>query len=128
MSSRVPAPASVLFFAAGIAALMGCGSTPVDAVTIDPTSLARDLVAHWAFDEPSGSVVTDDAGSRHDGALTGGTWIPSGRFGGALRFAAGDRVTVPGFPQATANWTVSVWIRSSAADLAASTSDWSRAS
>ena len=37
---------------------------------------------------------------------------------------AGDHVTVSGFPQATSNWTVSVWIRNSAADLAARTTEW----
>lgn len=106
-------------------ALQGCGATPVDAVAIDPRSVARDLVAHWSFDATAGTTLADDSGNGLNGTLTGGTWIPSGRFGGALRFAAGDHVTVLGFPQAAASWTVSFWIRSSAADLAASMADWS---
>jgi len=118
------AKARAVLCTVGAVALMGCGSTPVDAVTIDPGSVSRDLVAHWAFDDGTGSIATEDAGGNHNGALTGGTWLPSGRFGGALRLEAGDRVTVSGFPQAASNWTVSVWIRSSVADLAASTIDW----
>jgi hypothetical protein len=109
---------------AGVA-LAGCGSLPLDALTIDPESLSRDLVAHWTFDATTGMDVADSSGNGYHGTLTGGTWIPSGRFGGALSLASGDSVAVPGFPQAAANWTVSVWIRTSAAELAASTADFS---
>ena len=103
--------------------LAGCNTVPLDALAIDPGSLSRDLVAHWAFDETGGMGVADSSGNHHDGVLTGGTWVGDGRFGGALRLAAGDRVTVAGFPQATAGWTVAGWTRASAADLAVSTSD-----
>src|SRR4029434_10170690 len=48
-----------------------------------------------------------------------------GRFAAAPSLASGASVTVANFPQATSNWTVSVWTRSSAAGLAASTSDLS---
>ena len=41
-----------------------------------------------------------------------------GQFGGALRFAAGDGIVVKGFPNATPNWTVSLWIRLSDEQLA----------
>jgi hypothetical protein len=125
-SSTKARAAALAFAASGAVALLGtgCGSTPVDAVTVDPSSVSRDLVAHWAFDDGTGSIATDDAGGGHDGVLTGGTWIPSGQFGGALHFATGDHVTVSGFPQAATNWTVSVWFRSSVADLAANTTEW----
>lgn len=106
-------------------ALMGCQSTPLDALTIDPSSLSRDLVAHWTFDAISATTVPDSSGNGYHGVLTGGSWISSGRFDGALSLASGDSVAVAGFPQATAGWTVSLWIWLSAADLAASTSDWS---
>ena len=103
----------------------GCGSFPLDALTIDPDSLSRDLVAHWTFDATTGTDVADSSGNGYHGTLTGGTWISSGRFGGALSLASGDSVAVSGFPQATANWTVSVWVRTSGAELAASTADFS---
>jgi hypothetical protein len=95
-----------------------CGATPLNGVTVDPQSLATDLVAHWSFDEGNGMVVGDHSGNGHDGQLTGGTWIGGGRFGGALELASGDYVAVSNFPQATPNWTVSVWTQASAAQLA----------
>ncbi|HEY8926896.1 MAG TPA: hypothetical protein VIU64_21080, partial [Polyangia bacterium] len=104
------------------AAACGCDAFSLDAVSIDPGSLAHELVAHWAFDQTAGPAVTDGSGYHHDGVLTGGSWPADGRFGSALRLTAGDHVTVAGFPQATAAWTVSVWTRASAADLAATAS------
>ena len=100
-------------------ALIGCGKAPLDAITLDPATLTSDLVAHWTFDDGGGTVVRDQSGSGHDGVLTGGAWITAGRFGGALALASGDSVAVPNFPQATSNWTVSVWTKTSAAELAA---------
>jgi len=111
--------------AAFLIVVAGCGPGPLEAVTVDPAGLAQGLVAHWTFDETSGFVVADRSGNRHDGQLTGGSWISSGQFGGALALAPGDHVTVPSFPQATVGWTVSVWIRTSAAQLMmGSTDDW----
>lgn len=107
------------------AGLAGCQDAPIDALTLDPSSLSRDLVAHWTFDAMDEMTVADSSGNGYHGTVTGGSWISSGHFGGALSLASGDFVAVPGFPQANASWTVSVWIRSSAADLAASTTDWS---
>lgn len=101
----------------------GCGSRTLNAVTVDPQSLATDLVAHWTFDETSGAVAGDHSGNGHDGQLTGGTWISAGQFGGALSLGLGDYVTVPNFPQATPNWTVSVWTRASQAQLALDMND-----
>lgn len=111
--------------AAVVITLGGCNSAPLDALTIDPSSLSRDLVAHWSFDASNGTTVPDSSGNGHHGALTRGTWIPAGRFDGALSLDSGDFVAVADFPQATASWTVSLWIRLSEANLAANTSDWS---
>jgi concanavalin A-like lectin/glucanase superfamily protein len=119
------AAVSLLRAAAMIAPLLacvGCGSAPLDLVTIDPDSVKNQLVAHWAFDEGTGTTVGDSSGNGHDGVLSGGTWV-TGRFGGALSLASGNSVAVAGFPQATASWTVSVWARVSAMDLAADAVD-----
>ena len=105
------------------ALLAGCGPAPIEAVAVSPRSLAEGLVAHWSFDEQSGATVADRSGNGHDGQLTGGTWVAAGRFGGGLRLQPGDTVTIPGFPQAMSDWTVSVWIKLSAADVAAFTSE-----
>ncbi len=106
MSKRV-----LLLLAAGL--VTGCRATPLDAVTIAPHTLLTGLVAHWPFDEGSGATVLDHSGNMHDGMLVGGTWLSAGRFGGALQLALGDTITFQGFPQATPNWTVSVWLRMS---------------
>jgi hypothetical protein len=108
-----------------VTAVGGCGSSPLEAVTLDPQSLSQNLVAHWTFDDGSGTTVADSSGNGHDGTLIGGTWLTTGRFGGALTLASGDTVSVASFPQATASWTVSLWTRSSSAGLAASTTDFS---
>jgi len=104
--------------AALLIALASCGPGPLEAVTVNPVGLVDGLVAHWTFDETGGSVVPDRSGNRHDGQLTGGSWISSGQFGGALALGSGDHVAVSNFPQASVGWTVSVWIRISADQLA----------
>lgn len=119
------ASAELIALGAVCAALAGCGSVTLDALTTDPESLGRDLVAHWTFDATSGTSVADSSGNGHHGTMTGGTWIASGRFNGALSLSSGDSVAVEGFPQATASWTVSVWVRTSASDLAVSAADFS---
>jgi hypothetical protein len=102
----------------GLLGAGACGAGPLDAVTVAPGSLLSGLVAHWTFDEGTGTVAGDHSGNGYDGQLTGGTWTASGRFGGGLTLAYGDYVTVPAFPQATANWTVSAWTHSTSAELA----------
>jgi hypothetical protein len=99
--------------------LLSCRAAPLDAIDPPLRDLADSLVAHWTFDNGSGDVALDDSGNRHDGQLTGGTWIPDGRFGGGLRLAADDSVAVPNFPAATANWSISTWIRMSPDQLEA---------
>jgi len=103
--------------------LGGCGPAPLEAVAIVNRSLARDLVGHWDFDEKSGTIVADRSGNGHDGQLTGGTWLADGRFGGGLQLQLGDSVTIPGFPHATPDWTVSGWIKLSASNRAAFTNE-----
>jgi hypothetical protein len=114
-----------LVVTAGVA-IGACHAAPLDAVSVDPASLSTGLVAHWSFDEGTGTVVGDHSGNGHDGTLTmqmGSTWLAEGRFGGALELGYGDSVAVPNFPQATPNWTISVWIRASSAQLAQDAGD-----
>ena len=120
MSQTVVAPLSNVdartFFRlvpAAVLCLLSCRAAPMDAIGPPPRDLADSLLAHWTFDEGSGNIALDDAGNRHDGRLTGGTWITDGRFGGGLRLATNESVAVPNFPAATSNWSVSVWIRMS---------------
>jgi hypothetical protein len=102
-----------------VAGLAGaCQSEPLGAVGLAPMSLATGLLGHWTFDEGSGAVAADHSGNGRNGTLTGGTWIADGRFAGALRLASGESVSVPGFPNPSASWTVSAWVRIAAADAA----------
>jgi hypothetical protein len=117
------APPAVLGTTCLLVCLAACGTAPIESVVVDRRSLVPGLIAHWPFDEQSGTTVADWSGNGHDGQLTGGTWVAEGRFGGGLRLQAGDSVTIPGFPQAMPDWTVSVWIKLSAADRAAFTDE-----
>ena len=59
-----------------------------------------ELVGWWRLDEADGTVAADSSGNELHGEVTGGTtWIPNGRFGGALEFdgvgTAGTNVTLP---------------------------------
>ncbi len=69
------------------------------------------LVAHWKFDEGSGSTAFDSAGNNH-GQLYGAQWV-TGRIGGALGFdGVDDYLRVPDAdvltPQNT--MTISYWL------------------
>ena len=72
------------------------------------------LVAHWPFDEASGSSAADVAGDAHDGALLGSPRWTEGAVGGALAFgAAADRMSIPDHPDLDfgASLTIAAWLR-----------------
>jgi hypothetical protein len=107
----------------GATALAACAAGPLDAVTVDPENLTSALVAHWRFDETGGTTVTDSSGNGHHGTLSGGIWVTGGRYAGALELAPGNFVSVSNFPDATPNWTVSVWTKASPSQLVANAAD-----
>ncbi len=61
------------------------------------TGLTQDLVAHWAFDEGTGTAAADSSGNGHTGRLNGNAaWTAEGKIGGALRFdGANSWVEIP---------------------------------
>ena len=91
--------------------LVGCGSTNLDVVDLTPTTLGSGLVAHWTFDQTEGPELLDESNNRRNGVISGATFTNDGRFGGALRFKAGDSVTVENFPYARSSWSFSAWVR-----------------
>jgi hypothetical protein len=100
--------------------LSACRTSPIDAIGMAPGGLSAGLVAHWTFDEGTGTVVHDTSGKLpHDGAIGGSTWswLPQGRFGSALHLEQGDYVAVDNFPNATPDWTVSAWVQIAAKDV-----------
>jgi len=94
----------------------GCSPGPLEVASLAPDSLRLGLVAHWTFDEGTGTTITDHSGNGHSGVLVGGTWI-GGQFGSALHFELGDGVSVPNFPQASGSMSVSLWVRPPAGDF-----------
>ena len=112
----------------------GCGTGPIQAVGLNPDAagftpdtagfkpdtvgpkpdlpLSTGLVAHWRFDDGSGTNLADSSGNGHDGTIVGSTWSwTAGKFGAALHFEQGDYVSVGGFPDATNSWTVAAWVQ-----------------
>ncbi|MDB6080079.1 MAG: hypothetical protein JWO82_3826, partial [Akkermansiaceae bacterium] len=75
-----------------------------------------DLVAWLKFDEGAGTQAFDSSDGGHQGTLTGmgaAPWI-TGRYAGALTFdGSGQRVTMSNI--ATADFTISFWMRSTTA-------------
>jgi hypothetical protein len=108
--ARAAALALACAAAGGAAA---CDTHPLDATTSSSATLLEGLLAHYTFDEGSGTVVVDHSLNRKDGVLSGGTWLPDGgRFGGALHFGGSDYVTVDTFPYPPKSFSVSMWVRS----------------
>jgi hypothetical protein len=77
-----------------------------------------ELIAHWKFDDGSGTIAVDSANSN-DGTLIGAplpTWISGGaaKVGGALEFGAVANqevtATVVGLPTGNAVRTLSLWL------------------
>jgi hypothetical protein len=72
---------------------------------------AAGLVAHWTFDEGSGTVASDSAGG-YNGTVVGATWA-EGIIGGALDFnGVSDYVEVPHNANLniTGNITIAAWV------------------
>jgi hypothetical protein len=73
-----------------------------------------DLFSHWTFDEGSGKIAYDSAGSN-DGTLVNGPVWTTGRIGGALSFdGTNDYVALSGFTVSTISGTIALWFKTSA--------------
>jgi hypothetical protein len=73
-----------------------------------------DLVAHWKFDDGSGTTLFDSSGNGHDGTLVGDPQWVSGMLGGALEFdGAGDYVDCGSSPdyEIAVNISITCWIK-----------------
>jgi hypothetical protein len=70
------------------------------------------VIAHWNFDEGSGSVLHDVTLQGNDGTITGPAVWGTGVRGGALYFNGSTKVTIPGtsyLGAANASW--SAWVK-----------------
>jgi fibronectin type 3 domain-containing protein len=74
------------------------------------------LVAAYAFDEGSGTTVTDASGNGNNGTITSATWSTAGKYGKALSFnGTSARVTIPDAPslELSSGMTLEAWVNPS---------------
>ncbi|MCH7919680.1 MAG: LamG domain-containing protein, partial [Planctomycetes bacterium] len=83
-------------------------------VLITVGSASADLVAHWEFNEGSGSVAHDTSGNGHDGTINGTPqWVP-GKIRGALEFDGSNYVDIAsGVTSLSDSFTITAWIKTS---------------
>ncbi|NQT00461.1 MAG: hypothetical protein HQ580_00405, partial [Planctomycetes bacterium] len=85
---------------------------------------SADLIAHWQFDESSGSVAHDASGNGNDGTLKGDPQWVAGKIGGAIQLDGdGDYVDVGSVGiSGTDQRTMAGWTKASTTDIAPWTS------
>ncbi|MCP4257715.1 MAG: LamG domain-containing protein [Planctomycetes bacterium] len=85
---------------------------------------SADLIAHWQFDESSGSIAHDTSGNGSNGTLKGDPQWVSGRIGGAIQLDGdGDYVDIGSVGiSGTDQRTVAGWAKASTTDIAPWTS------
>ena len=74
------------------------------------------LVAAYAFDEGSGTTVTDVSGNGNNGTITNATWSTSGKYGDALSFnGTSALVTISNSAslQLSSGMTLEAWVNPS---------------
>jgi hypothetical protein len=76
------------------------------------TGTARaELVAHWRFDEGSGTLASDTSGNGNDGTVEGDAMWVAGQLGGALQFNGSNaRVVAPNIPLDSRSFTIVMWV------------------
>jgi len=72
---------------------------------------SADLVAHWRFDEGSGTLASDTSGNGNDGVLEGDAKWVAGQLGGAIEFnGSSARVVAPNIPLDSRSFTLTMWV------------------
>ncbi len=88
-------------------------TTSASTPTPTPTASASGLVAHWKFDEATGTTACDSSGNGNTGTLINGPLRAVGRVGGALYFdGIDDHVTVADSNSldVSNSFTLSAWV------------------
>lgn len=75
------------------------------------------LVAHWSFDQSSGTTLTDNSGNGHSGTISGTPTWTAGKIGNALTFKGTDNVVLGNITQVNnvGQVTLATWIKRSTA-------------
>jgi hypothetical protein len=82
-------------------------------VAVSNTQAPSGLVAAYGLNEGAGSQTFDASGAGHTGTITGATWTPNGRIGGALLFnGTSGRVSVADAADLdlTTGMTLEAWV------------------
>lgn len=100
------------------------------------TNLAQvnGAIAHWAFDEGSGTSALDSSGNNNAGTIVGAGYAP-GRWDGALSFSGTNHyvfaaevqsggTTGAGLDMGTRDWTVSAWVKTTASGMVVTKTGW----
>ncbi len=80
------------------------------------------LLAHYEFNETSGSTASDSTANNYHASIaaddSGGIWNSTGHDGGCIEFDSSVEVTIPAgvFGSVTDEVTISVWVNGDAAD------------
>ncbi|MGN6816666.1 MAG: LamG-like jellyroll fold domain-containing protein, partial [Solirubrobacterales bacterium] len=96
-----------------LAALAGAATLVALLLTSASVSAPSGLVAAYAFDEGTGTTVSDASGNGNTGTVSGTTWSSSGKFGSALSFnGSSSRVTIPNSSslQLSSGMTLEAWV------------------
>jgi hypothetical protein len=70
-------------------------------------------IAHWKFDEGTGSTAGDSSGNNYNGTITGATWFNDPVHGWCLNFdGSGDWVSIPDTAalNITGDITIAAWV------------------
>ena len=85
----------------------------------EPVELTRGLLAHWAFNETTGTRAEDVSSANNDGTLrNGASFVPStvpgaSTTGYAARFGGGDdhmTISIQNLPRLEAPKTIALWV------------------
>ena len=117
-SSAVSALATNTLYYWHVSAANGGGSSAYSgAWSFTTSAIPAGLVAAYAFDEGSGTTVTDASGQGLTGTISGATWTTSGKYGKALSFNGTSSYVDLGNPtalQLTGSMTLSAWVNAAA--------------
>ena len=93
----------------------GYGDRQADQLELGYDASDGSLLGYWPLDDGPGGTAVDASGNGHDGTQEGVTTGGTGIFGTSsyefLDDGGGSWVELPGFPDRTASFTVSAWIR-----------------
>jgi len=99
----------------GVAAVLALAGGTAGLVSATPSS--ANLVAHWSYDQSSGTTLTDNSGNGHTGTFSGTPTWAAGKINNGLTLDGSDNVALGDITQVdgVGKVTLAAWIKRSAA-------------